>query len=473
VYGEGMMNAQTRPELLRDDAGSAGEARCPGITAQEILAADRVPPPAILTQQSYTFLGDEDIAASRYTSQEFFNREMERMWRRTWQWACREEHIPESGDYYVYEIGDHSVIIVRTESGDVKAYYNVCQHRGTKLRSHTGVGHAAEIRCPFHGWSWNLDGTLKNIPCAWDFPHVAKRKFGLAEVKVGIWGGFVFINLDANAADLQEYLRPLPEHFRNWDLSRRRITLHIEKELPCNWKAAVEAFVEGYHILETHPQLLATIGDANTQYDIYGDNVSRFIELAGVPSPHVEPVSPKEMLAQMMVGVTSSNDDEIELQEGDTARSVMAAQLRKVLGQKYGADLSGYSDSEMIDPVQYSLFPNMFLFPGIGFPMIYRVRPAGISADRCIFEILFLQPPTAGAAPAEPPEPVKVAENDSLLTVPGFEPGLATALDQDTGNLRAQHLGYKFVNKGLTLGNYQEIRIRQLHRTLDKYLAAD
>lgn len=447
-----------------------GTARCPGETVQDILARDKFPPPAILTEQSYSFLGDEPLDPARYTSQEFFDREMELMWRRTWQWACREEHIPEPGDYYVYEIGKYSIIVIRGEDMDIRAFYNVCQHRGTKLRWHQGVGHAREVRCPFHGWTWNLDGSLKGIPCAWDFPHVKPEDYGLAAIRVGLWGGFVFINMDPEAPSLLDYIHPLEEHFANWDLSQRHVHLHVQKELPANWKAAAEAFMEGYHIMETHPQLLNTFGDANTQYDMYGDHVSRFVELAGVTSPHVDPIPPEQMLEQMFVGGTSVLGADFRMGPDDTPRSVMADFVRKSIGEAYGLDFSKVSDSELIDPNQYTLFPNMFLFPGIGFPMIYRVRPAGDSPDRCWFELLFLRPNPANGTPPEPPEPVIVGEYESLANVPGFEPGLAVAMDQDLGNLRAQQQGYHFMNRGLTLGNYQEARIRHLHQTLDKYL---
>jgi len=465
------LSSKTSAAMSSVAAPPAGSARCPGPTAQQILASDRVPPPRIFTEESYKFLGDVDISPERYTSPDFFDQEMKMMWRRTWQWACRLEHIPEVGDYYIYDIGNISIIVARVGENDIKAYYNVCRHRGTKLRSHDGVGHTKDFRCPFHGWSWNLDGSLKNIPCAWDFPHVRREAFGLSEIKVGVWGGFVFINMDPNAPPLLDYIHPLEEHFGIWDLSKRHVFMHVEKELPANWKAAAEAFMEGYHIMATHPQLLTTFGDANTQYDIYGDHVSRFIELAGVSSPHIEPIPPEEMLKSMFVGGTSVLGADFKLREGDTARSVMANLVRKTLGEQFGLDLDTCSDTELIDPNQYTLFPNMFLFPGIGFPMIYRIRPVGMSPDRCRFELVFLRPNSPSGEIPEAPEPYKVSETESLASIPGFEPSLAMAMEQDLNNLRAQQEGYKFVDKGLTLGNYQEVRIRHLHQTLDLYLS--
>lgn len=94
------------------------------------------------------------------------------MWKRVWQMACREEDIPEVGDTLVYEICDISLLVVRTSESEIKTYYNACLHRGRQLREFDG--NAQELRCPFHGFCWNLDGSLKQVPCEWDFPTLKK-----------------------------------------------------------------------------------------------------------------------------------------------------------------------------------------------------------------------------------------------------------------------------------------------------------
>ena len=131
-----------------------GAARCPGAsTVQEVIArdGDTGRQPASYRLDSYRFLGDADIPFERYTSPDFFKAEMDHMWPRTWQWACREEHIPEPGDWIVYEIGDESVLVVRTGEDEIKAHINACPHRGTKLRESGSAGHSRELRCRFHG----------------------------------------------------------------------------------------------------------------------------------------------------------------------------------------------------------------------------------------------------------------------------------------------------------------------------------
>ena len=468
------MNSKIKMPLIPGEyAGlQSGEARCPGPSVQDIIVSDALPAPEVLRSTNYEFIGDSDIPYQRYTSPAFFQQELDSLWPKVWQWACRLEHIPQVGDYYVYELGSYSFLIVNTPKG-IKAYYNSCLHRGTKLRSEEGMGCAQELRCPYHGWTWTLEGEISRVPCAWDFPHVNPEQYRLPQVRVETWGGFVFINMDESAKPLQDYLEVMPEHFRNWDLEQRFIELHMAKVLPCNWKTALEAFLESYHVLETHPQLLQGTGDANVQYDLYGDHVTRFYAVGGVSSPHLEQqLSEQELVNSMLVGDRTVINDELTVQPGETARIVMARYLRKILGDKYQVDLGQVSDAEMIDTIEYHLFPNMVLFPGVSLPMVYRFRPLGTDVERCLFEILFLRPLAEGQERPDAPEVAMVAEEESYDVVPGMDPYLAHVYDQDTANLRAQQQGFKASKKqGETLGNYQEARIRHFHRTLDRYLA--
>jgi len=456
--------------MAADDLSAAprGLARCPGPSTRDIILADGWKVPDALVAESYEFLGGQDIAYDRYTSPEFFRKEVDKVWGKAWQWACREEHIPEAGDYVVYDIGPHSILVVRTESGQIKGYHNACLHRGTQLRRSESSGSASELKCPFHGWSWTLEGEVKTIPCRWDFPHVTDEGFRLPEVKVDTWGGFVWINLDENAPPLMDFLGVLPEHFKDrWDLSRRHIVLHLQKELSTNWKAAMEAFLEAYHVVETHAQGLATAGDANAQYDVFDQHVTRFVHTVGVPSPHyTKPQTQQEILNKMRSG------SGLTVPEGRTARSVAAEHLRKEIGEARGVDLSDYSDSEMLDSIEYQLFPNMCLFPGVSLPMIYRFRPIGIDPGRALFDLIFLQLLPEGAEAPLPPEPIRIAPQQSYADAPGMNPGLGAVYDQDTDNLEMQYRGFQASKKrGETLGDYQEVRIRHFHQTIDKYLA--
>jgi len=459
------LSAVATPDGLRP-----GEARCPGPSTRDLILADRQKTPPVLTAESYAFLGDVDIGYDRYTSQEVFDLEMKKLWPKVWQWVCREEHLLHIGDYMTYDVGPHSVIVVKSGADEIKGYVNACLHRGTQFRPSDTTGVAPVLRCPFHGWTWSLDGRLKELPCRWDFPHVKDEDYRLPEVKVERWGGFVFINMDPDAGPLADQLGVLSDHFKDgWDLSSRYTVLHIQKELDTNWKAAQEAFLEAYHVYATHTQGLPTAGDANAQYDIFGETVSRFIHTIGHPSPHfTRPQTQQEILEKLR-----SAPEGVVVPEGRLARSVAAEHMRKTLGEAWGVDLSAYSDSEMMDSIEYHLFPNMFMFPGVSLPMIYRFRPIGTDPGRTLFDLLFLQPLAPGQARPEAPAPHRLTPGESYASAPGMSPGLGFVYDQDTDNLAMQYKGFLASRKrGQTLGNYQEARTRRVHMTLDQYLKA-
>lgn len=464
-----------REHGLPSAADDLASVRCPDApSVQQIVAQDRVPPPAVLAFEQPAYLGSEPVSVDRYFDQSIFEAEIEKIWKRTWQWVCREDHIPEPGDFYTYEVAHLSYVVVRQQDGSVKGFVNSCLHRSTKFKRGEGVGSGNDLRCPYHGWTWDNDGSLKSVPCAWDFAHVDPAKTRLPEVRVGHWGGFVFINPSPHGPSLDEFLAPLPDHFAGWDIANRYVAVHVAKELPCNWKTAQEAFLESYHVLETHPQLLKGVGDANVQYDCHSDHVTRFYAATGVNSPHLaQPLSEEQLLATMILGDTDSRGDGLTVGPGETARTVMARHLRKVMGAQYKTDLSHVSDSEMIDTIEYHVFPNMVLFPGLSLPMAYRFRPIGSDPNRTLFEILFLRPnPAEGLAP-EPPEPYHVAEHESYASAPGFDAAMGHVYDQDTDNLRAQQAGFRASATGVQhLGNYQEVRIRHFQMVVDRYLAA-
>lgn len=456
--------------MIDDCSPAPGTGRCPGMSTRDILRRDRTGTVPVLLEESYEFLGDEDIAFEVYTSASQVALEHERMWSRVWQWACRLEHIPRVGDYYVYDIGHRSVIVTRTADG-IKAFNNFCLHRGTQLRPSGTLGAARQFRCPFHGWTWSNDGTLASVPCDWDFPHVSRDEFSLPEARVGTWGGFVFVNFDPDAEPLEEYLGVLPAHFEHWDLADRHVEIHIRKRLPCNWKAGAEAFLEGYHIFETHSQAAMVAGDANASYDVFGRHVSRFVQTQAFPSPHIQPQPDDDQVLDSLFARKAPGAERPQRPEGWTARDVYAQYVKEVYSERYQRDFSNLTISEAIDPIQYFVFPNAFYFPGLAIPMVYRFRPDGDDPDSCIFDLLFMRPNPVGAPAPPPAEPFDLDVHDSYALVPGLDESIATIFDQDTANLAAQTRGFKgSMKRAQTLGNYQEVRTRHLHLTLRGYV---
>ena len=405
------------------------------------------------------------VPVERYTSREFHDLEVEKVWTKVWQMACRVEDILEPGQFVKYDIADISVLVVRQRDGSIKAHRNVCLHRGRTLKEQDG--RADSFQCPFHGITWDLDGTLKHQPCQWDFSHT-EMDWTLRQVQVDTWGGFVFINLDPEAAPLADFLGTLPEHFERWPLEKRYKQVHVAKVLRCNWKVAQEAFMESWHVVATHAQLLPGIGDAISKYDAWG-NFSRTLTPNGIPSPHLN-WQPTEQ--EMMDALTDRNlDDDVKVAvpEGVTARVALADGRRAHLVTDLGPEADLLSDAEMCDSMPYTLFPNFHPWGSYN-RTCYRFRPYGNDPGMSIMECMILSP-YEGETPPPGAEVRWVETDESWTTVP--ELGLlARVFDQDDANL-------PYVQKGLrdgaltevTFAEYQETKIRHFHMVLEQLLS--
>jgi phenylpropionate dioxygenase-like ring-hydroxylating dioxygenase large terminal subunit len=438
-------------------------------TVQQVIAADvGAAPPAPYLETSPRCFGTEPIPVRRYTSREYLRLEYERLWPRVWQWACNSEDIPEVGDHHVYDIGDRSVLLVRVAENEIKAYHNACLHRGRQLK--TSTGNANKLTCGFHGWTWNLDGSLARIPCRWDFPQVSDEDFSLPEVRCESWSQFVFINFDDHAAPLAEALDVIPEHFEHFPLDDKYTAAWVQKVVPANWKVTMEAFVESYHEIGTHPQLLEWNGDANTQYDVW-DTVSRHITLLGVPSPHLGELTEEQVYeASRSFYSMPGNEPPVELSAGMGAREALAGLAGDMLKNAAGIDVSDASITEIVDAMEYWVFPNWCPWAGIANALQYRFRPNGDDPNTCIFDIRMMLPVPPGA-PRPPAAPVHVLQPDEPWTNAPELMGFGPILDQDEVNLVALQRGLRATTRqGVNFGEYQESRIRHFHQLLDEYL---
>jgi len=447
---------------------------CPGAASyQDYLDRDSRPVPESLRERSLRDLGNAPLDASRYTSQAFFDLEAERMWTRTWQMACREEELPEAGDTIVYDIVGRSLLVTRQADGSIRALHNSCTHRGRKLL--LADGHVEHFRCPFHGFSWQLDGSVRSVPCRWDFQHVADAEFRLPEARVGTWGGFVFVNMDPAAMPLEQYLEVLPRHFERWRLEDCWKAVHVAKRIRCNWKVAQEAFMESYHVIATHPQILPLIADANSQYDVFGDHVSRNLAAFGAPSPHLGEggVLPQQTLDGMLqlMGRKPGALGVIDADAARGPRALLGDVNRRAFNRAFEGDFEQATDAETLDALVYNVFPNFAPWGGFAPNIVYRWRPDGRDVGSCIMEVMILKRAGRGQ-PRPPPVGVHWLRDDQPWSEATELPILGAVIDQDMSNM-------PFVQEGLLasatgrvqLGAYQEVRIRHMHQTLDRYLA--
>lgn len=440
-----------------------------GRSVSDYFARDLSAPPQSLTASQPGFFGTKDISKDRYLSLDWHRREMDLMWPKVWQVACHEQEIANVGDHYVYEIGELSFLVVRASETQIKAYYNACLHRGTRLKD--CAGNSSAIRCPFHGWTWRLDGALEHIPASWDFPQVESSQFGLREVRVDRWGGFVFLCQDPEAPELLEWLGPLPEQFARMPYENRQVAAHVRRVLPANWKTAQEAFVESYHVSTTHPQNAANTNDLDTQYDVLSENVSRMITLVGVPGPTLDyALTEQEILDSLAEsGLVMPDGTPFQLGDAPSARIVLTEITKQMWAHQAGLDLSDLSAYDLIDGIEFTVFPNFLPWAGLGIPFAYTFKPYGDDPNRCVWDIWVLWPRPDGI-PAQPAPPVKVlGDDDRYADVPELS-WIGNLLDQDMVNMARIQQGLKSLQKGLTVSAYQESRIRHHHHRLESYL---
>ncbi|MCY1270744.1 3-phenylpropionate/cinnamic acid dioxygenase subunit alpha [compost metagenome] len=443
--------------------------RCPGLSWDELAASDSRRVPAVLLEDTYRYLGSEPLSTDRYTCPQFFQQELEKMWPRVWQFVAREEELLEPGSVVVYENTGRSYLITRQQDGSVRAFHNVCLHRGRKLR--TANGRVNEFRCPYHAFSWNTDGSIKQIPCRWDFKHLSDEQMTLPEAQVGRWAGYIFIKEEQGGQSLEEYLAPLPEHFQRWKHERRTTTAWAGKVVAANWKACAEAFMEAFHVIATHPQIMPFTGDANSKYNLYGDNINLAITPFGTTSPHLAEAQLEEQAVMDAFlrynGRVVPEGGAITVPEGLSARRAMGDFNRHRFSEMSGMDLSDVSDAEVQDALTYNVFPNFSPWGGFSSAVVYRWRPWP-DQDHTLMEVRILSlVPDGQDIPAAVPMRL-LNDDEPWADALGV---LGSILDQDMGNLPHVQSGMKASkNKQLHLGNYQEVRIRHFHQTLDRYL---
>ncbi|MCF8710459.1 aromatic ring-hydroxylating oxygenase subunit alpha, partial [Rhizorhapis sp. SPR117] len=392
------------------DATNLSTSCHPWETYNEVLDRDTRPVPNHLREGPVPDIGTEPVRVDRYYDRDFFEKEVEHVWMRTWQMACREEEIPHSGDMIIYEIVSRSLLITRQPDGSIRAFHNSCLHRGRKLATHSGCKN--EFRCPYHGITWNIDGSFASNPIDWDFPQWQGKQNALPEAKTGTWGGFVFINLDDNAPPLEDILFPINEHFERYELENCYTAVHVQKLVRANWKTTAEAFMESHHSLTTHPQILPYLADVNSQYDLPSAHVSRHFSAQMVSSPLANREYDQAEIVEAMLGVGWSSSgagvgSEVELPDGVTARAFMADFSRRAFSAEDGYDYSDKADAEILDALLYNLFPNMSFWAGFMPNLTYRWRPYGVDPEKSIMDIYLLKRvPKNGPRP----EPATVLE---------------------------------------------------------------
>jgi phenylpropionate dioxygenase-like ring-hydroxylating dioxygenase large terminal subunit len=440
----------------------------------KLLRHETVRPTPALVESSYSPPGDEDLPVEPYLSQDWFQREVDQVWKKTWQFACREDELLTPGDYVVYDVVGLSLLVVRGSDEQIRAMHNFCQHRGRKLRPQSG--HVSQLRCPFHGWTWDVNGAIAHIPCRSDFRPFTDDEVRLPPARVATWAGFVFVNFDLNAPPLEQHLGRLQEHFAPWGLGNAYTVAHVRKRIPCNWKLGIEAFIEAYHTLATHPQIAPYTGDLASQVDTYeGENFNRMLTPVAVQSGQMDRVYTEQQILEASTTRGSGRLQKVDvtsLQPGMTARQIVAESQRAQAKALTGADYSKVSDADMLDIIQYLMFPNFLPWGGFVRNIVYQFRPDGMRVESALLDVYLLQR-FDPKGPRPPSRQLNILTDEEPWAAAEELGGLGPIFDQDMDNMGyvQEGLGISRATKAaVTISKYHEARIRDFHRQLQAAL---
>ena len=440
---------------------------------------DNIPFPA--SEVTDTWVPKDD-----YLSPAFATLEDERLWPKVWQIACRLEEIPAKGDYVVYEIVDESIVVVRNGEDDasVKAFYNVCPHRGNLLVE--GSGNVRQFVCSFHGWRFGIDGRNVSVIDRADWGTcLTEANTRLTEVQVGIWGGFVWINMDPDCQPLKEFLEPMRSLCARHEFEKLNFAWYKTTIVPANWKTVLEAFTEFYHVQTTHAQMLTYTQDYSISRGMGRHGWISYEAGTGLPvgrSPRLPPKNVPDFREYIFEYAEQFKHD---LQAMQTERAYHAAQrLRSELpadatpvevstrwfaniieeAQKAGSGWpEGITPEYMAESgFDWHVFPNtVFLHPAVEAVLWYRMRPNGRDPQSCIMDIWSLE----RFAPGEKPPLVREFYPDP------------TAVDwpliykQDLENIPKVHKGMRSRGfQGAIPNPVQERAISNFHRVLRRFM---
>lgn len=396
------------------------------------------------------------VPKERYRSPAYAAAERDRLWPRVWLHAAALDGLASPGDFVAVTLGGVDVLLVRGRDRVLRAFHNVCRHRGRRLVTEP-CGRAQALRCPFHAWQWHTDGTLAQLPDRAAFGALADGPdVDLSPLACDTWGGQAWVHLGTPAESLAEWLAPVEAALAHYRLEEYALVEHLTIELACNWKVGADAFNEGYHVHAVHPYMLGAIDDTGVRTELHGPHALQVIPIAR-PSARRAGQGIDEALAGMLrdVGV-----DPARL-EGDGTRAVEA--VRAALRARGGV-YAGFDDEELVSVRSWFVFPSLTLNAGTDQLMLHRHRPVPGDPERTWLDQLIFR----RIAPGQP-RPAAPAPKVWQLGVDRVGP----VLEDDARNLIEVQRGLRSPGfHELVLGG-QEERVVHLHRLLDRYLGED
>lgn len=418
---------------------------------------------------------------SRYTSREFLEQEWQSVWTKSWLFAGLLSDVEEPGDYFVYEIGHESIVVLRDASNVLRAFYNVCQHRGNRLLSNES-GSLKQFSCPYHGWSYELDGTLKNVPDAERFcPAIDAEQRSLKPVLLEQWAGMVWLNLSPDAAPLNEFLGSIIENLTPYHFEDMVLVKHQTVTIDANWKTVRDNFLEQYHVDFIHPQHASFVDCCNSRNVLWpfghsATMVEGFVTNSRYPIPEDTP--PHLVPAVEGLGIDPAS---FKGRVSDIRAAVQ--EKKRALSSNLAVDFSALRDDQLTDVWQYDIFPNTFMTIQAEELWLYGPRPHPTNPDQCFFDKYTLQLPMESAVDAEAglslAPGLETSKDDERPEHQAFtaeqvvngEHSLTITIDQDIEYLPNMQAGMHSRGFEHAVLNKDEVRVQHFHDWLNHWLA--
>jgi len=416
-------------------------------------------------------LRSDTISADRYLCADYLRHEFESVWHKIWNIGGVAYQMPEPGDFLTADIGIDSIIMVRQDDGSVKALFNACPHRGTRI-TEASDGHAQRFACPYHGWEFNREGVVTFVPDEEDFKESPCGKARLKDMRCEERFGFIWFNFDSDAPCLDDFLgetitRELDAH-RIEDMLR---VLDMTAEASCNWKIITDNFNEAHHVKVLHPELIPYIAAdyQDCQFDTFANGHNRGWFPSFLPSKQYGSDTIGEPLKSMARMWGLNSDDYVGRENWQQLR-VDIQQAKRTQGPAKGYHhYTHLADYQLTDYVIYNLFPNNVITVGPDGVQLLRPRPHPTDPAQCLFDHWWLVNKVEGQAstpsPAGGPDlPVEDAMHEHVRY---GEKSLGTTADQDLSIAKMQQLGLGSAGfQGYWMPE-QERRVQSFHETLN------
>lgn len=420
--------------------------------------------------------GSARPSPERYYDPAWVKAEWDRVFTKTWLLAGPVSDVREPGDFLRFEIGVESFIIVRGDDGEVRAHYNVCPHRGSRLIL-GDTGSLAKFTCPFHSWQFDLEGRNIVITDRETFqPQVLCHDHNLTSVRCEVAAGLVFISMSDDVPPLKDWLAPILPKLETYDMASMHVVQHRRSEWGANWKGGIDAFYESYHLHAIHPQTIGMLDD-RTHIDLYPGGFSRQYVPFGQPnSHHPDQAGLNPGIEAMLrdVGV-----DPMDVAEGAKGSRAAIANAKRARAVRWGLDYDKFSDSQLTDSAIFGVFPNAQIGCHPEAVFLHRFLPNGGDPGRFTYEtvILYKHVDMPGyGAPAWMGLGTDVdltgeTRPDVVHTGLGEPPGMGEVLDQDSELLPIVQAGARSRGFLGPLWSEQEARLRHFHHELERCLA--